>query len=258
VFQQTVGQAKAMLASFIHDADGKESSPGREPVVKDLIRWTMTLTLNVISGASFNLKAGWPTKSVAAEDKKASTTTKKELSEDSSSHERSLPFQESFTLVMNNIRILIGTPTIILRNSPFRHLLKASDDFQFYMREMIEGYRKAEQAEKLGEAKVNAGDLLSNIVKASAANNSMSMSESEVIGNIYIFVLAGHETTASTLKTGLIRLACDPELQMQVQKEIDGIWATKRAGEDLSYDDYPKMRKIMALMVSTLVSVTPF
>jgi hypothetical protein len=37
---------------------------------------------------------------------------------------------------------------------------------------------------------------------------------------------------------------------MQVQNEIDDIWATKQSGEELSYDDYPKMRVIMALMVS--------
>lgn len=250
VFEQTVGQAKAMLASFVHDPNGEESAPGRELVVKDLIHWTMTLTLNVISGASFNLKAAWPTKSVAAEEEETSSPVKSKRTDEPPSQRRSLPFHESFTLVMNNIRILIGTPTIILRNSPFRHLLKASDDFQFYMREMIDSHRKVEDAEKVGEGKVNAGDLLSNIVKASSANNSMTLSEEEMIGNIYIFVLAGHETTASTLKTGLIRLACDPDLQMQVQKEIDDIWAAKATGDDLSYDDYPKMRIIMALMVS--------
>jgi len=242
-----------MLASFTHDADGKKFASGQEPVVKDLIRWTMTLTLNVISGASFNLKAGWPTKSIVAADGKASTPTKSNVSDEfSPCDDGSLGFQESFNLVMNNIRTLIGFPKLVLRYSPLRYLLKASDDFQFYMREMIDGYQKAEQAEKFGESKVNAGDLLSNIVKASKANNSMTLSEDEMIGNIYIFVLAGHETTASTLKTGLIRLACDPDLQARAQKEIDDIWSTKTAVEDISYDDYPKMRIIMALMVSNL------
>lgn len=237
-----------MLASFTHDADGKESAPGQEPVVKDLIRWTMTLTLDVISGASLNMKSAWPIKSVAAEDEQSSIPVTKDGTATLSPHEESLRFQKSFTLVMNNIRILLGTPTIVLRLSPLRYLLQASEDFQSYTRGLIEGYR-TEQAEK-GESKVNAGDLLSNIVRASTANNSMTLSEEEMVGNIYIFVLAGHETTGSTVKTGLIRLASDPELQKLVQKEIDSIWATKASGEDLTYDDYPKMRIIMALMVN--------
>jgi hypothetical protein len=97
-----------MLDSFIHDANGKASAPGREPVVMDLIHWTMTLTLNVISSVSFNLKAAWPTKSVAAESEQSNLSSKEGESDMSSIDEKSLPFQESLTLVMNNIRILIG------------------------------------------------------------------------------------------------------------------------------------------------------
>jgi hypothetical protein len=37
--------------------------------------------------------------------------------------------------------------------------------------------------------------------------------------------------------------------QQRIQDEIDEIWASKKQGEDLTYEDYPKMRTIMALMV---------
>lgn len=233
-----------MLDSFIQDADGTKSAPGHEPVVKDLIHWTMTLTLNVIAGASFNIKAAWPTRSVAAESEQSLPALEEGESDMSSSDEKSLPFHHSLTLVMNNIRILIGVPAVILRNSPLRYLTRASDHFQSYTREMIEAHKTEKSTEN------NVGDLLGNIVKNSSQDNGKGLSEQEMIGNIYIFMVAGHETSASTLKTALVLLASDPQIQMQVQKEIDGIWATKKVGEELSYDDYPKMRIIMALMVS--------
>jgi Cytochrome P450 len=78
------------------------------------------------------------------------------------------------------------------------------------------------------------------------------LDESEILGNICILLIAGHETSASVLETALILLATEPEFQQSIQEEIDSIWAAKEPGEDLTYDDYPKMRTIMALMVCTL------
>ncbi|KAF4628195.1 hypothetical protein G7Y89_g9958 [Cudoniella acicularis] len=257
VFDQTLTQGKAMLASFIHDADGSESIPGKEPVVEDLIHWTMTVTLNVISSAALNIKAVWPTKSVAAKDQKT-----KERPGDhgagKTSNSKGLPFQESFDLVMNNVRILILFPDWLLRISPFellRKSQKASENFRNYMYELIATQKaKVESGsdESDDDLSSGSGDLLSNIIKGSTGAKGASLTEEEMIGNIFIFVLAGHETTASTLQTGLILLACEPNFQVQVQKEIDEIWAGKKAGEDLTYGDYPKMRIIMALMLETL------
>ncbi|TVY80294.1 Cytochrome P450 72A14 [Lachnellula suecica] len=241
VFQQTVSQVKAMLHAFTHDANGEEAAP----VVKDLIHWTLLLTLNVLSGASLNLKIPWPTKSVDTENGQPAEET-----HTAPANGDILSFHECVAVVMDNIRKLIAIPTLVLRYTPLRYVLEASDGFVAHMHEMIEAHGNAEQSEKPGESKFNAGDLLSNIVNASSANKGSGLSEREMIGNIFVFVVAGHETTASTVQTALIYLATDPEFQQQVQKEIDEIWATKAPGEDLSYDDYPKMRIIMALMAS--------
>lgn len=100
------------------------------------------------------------------------------------------------------------------------------------------------------EDEEHAGDLLGSIVRGSTGSKSATLSEEEMIGNIFVFVLAGHETTATTLQTALILLACFREVQQEVQGEIEGIWRGKRDGEELIYEDYGGMRKIMAVMVS--------
>lgn len=96
------------------------------------------------------------------------------------------------------------------------------------------------------------GDLVSSMVKGGKQGTSSALSEKEVVGNIFVFVLAGHETTATTLQTALILLAENPELQQEIQDEINIIWASEKEAEDLDYSDYPKMRTILTLMVRTV------
>ncbi|RDL39165.1 uncharacterized protein BP5553_03505 [Venustampulla echinocandica] len=252
----THAQGKAMLASFTYDAEGNESPAGQEPVVEDLIHWMMTVTLNVISSASLNINAVWPIHSVAAKNYKFKPPSGHNNSNLVQSNTAGLPFQESFDTVMNNIRILIAFPAWILRNSPFKIMRitqQSSDHFSKYMHELISAHKaKIESGSTDGDSSSAPGDLLSSIVKASTGNKGTGLSEEEMVGNIFVFTLAGHETTATTLQSALILLACEPQVRMEVQKEIDEIWAGKKTGEDLTYDDYGKMRVIMALMLETL------
>jgi hypothetical protein len=57
-----------MLASFTNDADGTMSLLGCEPIVENILHWTMAVTLNVISSAAFDLQMPWPTRSLAAKE----------------------------------------------------------------------------------------------------------------------------------------------------------------------------------------------
>lgn len=175
-----------------------------------------------------------------------------------------ISFQQSVNLVTNDAQFLILFPPWLLRISPIklmRDMQQASENFVTYMREMIENNRPGLESSKYqGDAHSStASDLLGSIVKAGTTNSSMRLSDEETVGNIFIFIMAGHETTASTLQIGIILLASRPEYQQVIQTEIDNIWAEKASGEELSYDDYPKMRAIMALMVkfSTHTTFSP-
>jgi cytochrome P450 len=189
----------------------------------------------------------WPTRSVAANERTSNTdATGKQAVESIFSKSHTMEFQTSVDLVMNHTPELILLPEWLLRNSPLkllRDLQRAKDEFKQYMHEVISGSTTSTSTSA-------RGDLLSSMIKASKYDKCNALSEQETVGNIFVFVLAGHETTATTLQTALILLAANPELQQQIQDEINGIWAAKKEGEDLDYGDYPKMRVIMALMVS--------
>lgn len=107
----------------------------------------------------------------------------------------------------------------------------------------------AHTTQKSTSTLLRRNDLLSNIMRA---NNNDLLDDSEIFGNICILLIAGHETSASVLETAIILLATEPDFQQNIQDEIDNIWAGKKPEEDLTYEDYPKMRTIMALMLETL------
>ncbi|KAH6714519.1 cytochrome P450 [Leptodontidium sp. MPI-SDFR-AT-0119] len=245
-----------MLDSFTHDVEGYQASP----VVEDLIHWTMTVALRVISSAAFSLHMSWPTISIASPLRPWETPEGNlAASKSKATQKHEMTFQHCVDAVMKYLPFIIFFPNWLLRNSPFktmRDMQLSSDEFRSHMTELIKDNQNNFDAinEDIKED-INAGknDLLSNIINTSAADKKQALSNEEIIGNIFIFIVAGHETTANTLQACLILLAIYPDVQKAVQAEIDSIWATKKLGEDLVYkDDYPKMRLISALILEGL------
>ncbi|XP_072564339.1 thromboxane-A synthase-like [Paramormyrops kingsleyae] len=51
------------------------------------------------------------------------------------------------------------------------------------------------------------------------------MTEDEIVGQVFIFLLAGYETSSSTLAFVCYLLAIHPECQQRVQEEVDGFFS---------------------------------
>lgn len=49
------------------------------------------------------------------------------------------------------------------------------------------------------------------------------LTDSELIGNCFLFIFASHETTAVTLHLAIILLALNPSVQIKVQQQLDKI-----------------------------------
>jgi hypothetical protein len=93
-------------------------------------------------------------------------------------------------------------------------------------------------------------DLLSNLVRSALENQEIgpSLSEDEIIGNVYIYLLAGHETTAHSLAWMLALLAAYPDKQEALYEEI---MEHDHSG-DTVLKDYPKFRYALATYYETL------
>jgi hypothetical protein len=241
-----------MLASFTQEAEGIPSNPGKEPIVEDLLFWLKAIALNVLSGAAFNRHIPWPTDSIASP---VQVLAEQEANSSPFSGTQLMSWQHSMNTIMEYFYFLVVFPTSVLQNSPWkfmRDVQVASEQFVSHMEELTTDVLDGNTTTPAtGDIKsfLHKRDLLSNIIRANKTDRNLALDDDEIFGNIFIFIIAGHETTASTLETALILLATEPEFQQSIQDEIDSIWASKKPGEDLTYEDYPKMRTIMALMV---------
>ena len=88
------------------------------------------------------------------------------------------------------------------------------------------------------------------------------ISPSAVLGNIFVFLMAGYETSANTLTYAIALLACQPDVQRAMQADLDRILG-KRPSRDWSFEtDFPQILDghVGAVMNETLrlYTVLPF
>ena len=81
-------------------------------------------------------------------------------------------------------------------------------------------------------------DLATKIMTATDPETGANFTTEEMVDQVAIFFLAGHETSASALSWGLYCLACDPEAQETVLEEV-----TSLVGHGpIAFEHVPKLR----------------
>ena len=116
------------------------------------------------------------------------------------------------------------------------------------MKEVISA--RKEQIEN-GESSGKIGtDLLTSLIRASRDESTNQdkdqkvrggLSDQEILGNSFIFIMAGHETSANSLNFSLVYLAMYTATQRRLQKELDEIFDGRPPSEWNYDDDLPKL-----------------
>jgi cytochrome P450 len=133
--------------------------------------------------------------------------------------------------------------------SPFKKLnqcYEAYVEWGKYLEEMVAAKRATI---KSGAAESSDVDLISQLLKAqklsdpskAQSDQTVTLSDSDVMGNLFMFIIAGHETSANSIHFSIILLALHPSLQRKVQHELSTIFQG-RTISDWSYDtDLPRL-----------------
>lgn len=121
----------------------------------------------------------------------------------------------------------------------------AYKDLEKYLQAMV---RDAETRQ--GET----GNLLDSLVRArqqeQATNkHSTGLTDSEVLGNVYMFTLAGHETTATTLRFALVLLALHTDVQEELHAELRTIFQESPDPAAWDFGVYPNLLMPVFIMV---------
>lgn len=67
------------------------------------------------------------------------------------------------------------------------------------------------------------------------------ISQSAVLGNIFVFIMAGYETSANTLTYAISLLACRPDIQKALQADLDRIFGDRPLSHWSFDTDFPRI-----------------
>ncbi|EXJ66173.1 uncharacterized protein A1O5_10789 [Cladophialophora psammophila CBS 110553] len=142
-----------------------------------------------------------------------------------------------------------------------RQVTAMTNEFTQYMKEIVAYNRAITQ----GGGNSSGADIVSALVEADeaakreqkmavqgAGAKPMYLSDAELLGNLYLFNLAGFETTANALTYTIPFLAVNREIQDWAGEEVDAV-LKGRDGEKLVYEEvFPLLVRCMAVMYETL------
>ncbi|KAJ7185586.1 cytochrome P450 [Mycena filopes] len=189
------------------------------PVVQSL---TTKVAFLIISACGFGFQSTWET-----------PTTDAKTGE--------MPVQEALRVVAETHLLMLTIPewALHLPIPRFKKARTARDRLRRFMQEQVTE-RKAEVA--AGNTRADAFTML---VKANQdESGKYQLDDQELIGNVFLFMFAGHETTAHTLAATLGFMALHPEVQNEVLEQILAVVGRDRAPE---YEDYSKLDKVLAI-----------
>jgi cytochrome P450 len=214
VWQEAIRLSTEMIEHWRHQYS-QTSSP-TEFIVANTRADILKLTLYVLCSAGFGVKLPFQN---AVE---ATTTDTKTLFRDAKVAPSG--YQFTFRSVMEYLNTnLFGVffangiiPKWIPRSMlPFwKTDFDAYDDLVKYFRALISSAETS---------KSSIPNLLQEMVRSQTHSDQAQecgLSDLEIQGNMFIFVIAGHETTATALRFALVLLAIDQETQNRMSKEI--------------------------------------
>ncbi|KAI9739476.1 MAG: Cytochrome P450 monooxygenase prx9 [Claussenomyces sp. TS43310] len=236
VWKETMFQTRLLMESW-----SKETS-------RELQLDVNALTLAVISLTGFGRRVDWTSKS-------------KDESKPPSGYR--ISFLKAIHDTTGYITAILLFPRWFLSLTPWREAAVAHQQLEKYMRELIRSEKAQISQNKDHQSSTAHGNLLKSLLKASAAEGAANsnpntkkqgFTEDEVLGNLFLYLLAGYETTANAILYGLIVLALRPDLQANVALEIDRIHAeaTSEGRTELTYmQDFEKLEYTYGFMYET-------
>ncbi|KAK0124571.1 hypothetical protein ONS95_009520 [Cadophora gregata] len=228
VWRESIIQANGMIESWM--------SKGRDGVI-GTTGDTMTLALHVLSAAGFG-------KSYAFEGGVSKLSCDHKLS-----------YKDSLRIIISNIFVsyMVKSKQVpsYLPKSTVEEVDIALIEFEQYMEEMID-----EEKAKLGSSPAN-DKLMSVLVHASDSENRGDerggLTKDEMLGNLFIYNVAGHDTTANTIGYAVYLMASESHWQTWIREELDFVFGGKSGVEEDDYENaFPKLKRCLAVMYETL------
>lgn len=176
-------------------------------------------------------------------------------------------YRDALFLLLNNFMALIiyqvgrkvGWPVAAMWGQ-VKAIDVAKKEYAWYMRDMLRDERaKIRSGEETGDrVKEKKENLMGALIRSEqgAAENTLEtgkatpvLSDEEICGTLFVYNLAGHDTTAGALHYAMAFLATQPQWQEWLAEEIDAV--AREHQSSLKYATvFPALKRCLALMVS--------
>ncbi|KZV90451.1 cytochrome P450 [Exidia glandulosa HHB12029] len=204
-----------------------ESWGSGEVHISDAKAFTLNVTLLVLSIASFGKRISWDEKHVAPPGYR-------------------FTFGDALHIVSERMVYKVLVPASIQAYTIPR-IRDAFEDFTKYMKDMVHRQRVSASSQS-GDEKY---DLLSGLVTASNAEDETgALSEEELLGNVFMFLLAGHETSRHSLAITLTLLALHQDEQAKLHDHVAGLLEGRASFP--GYDQYGIFTRAVAVLYEGL------
>ncbi|KAL0483689.1 cholesterol 24-hydroxylase [Acrasis kona] len=155
----------------------------------------------------------------------------------------SMTFEEALKIT-TTLGILVGGVLPTWMKPFFPHTVRALKETEGYMMELIKW--------RLSNLSENKFDLLSLLVSSNAEQiKETSLSDQELVSDIFIFLVAGHETSATSLNWLLYELALNPQIQQKMYDEVKQVLGDLSI-QDMSVETYDKLQYVKHAVNETL------
>ncbi|KAH5418432.1 hypothetical protein HBI23_153690 [Parastagonospora nodorum] len=237
VWQSSLSQGHSMLQYWLDRAP--------KPI-RSVADDSKTFTLNVLAAALFTKEYPFE----GQEEMKKRHTSIENPSDDS--HQ----YRNSFSRILRGIILIAIFGGETLRKSSWmptswKQVGQAVQDFRSYVLKMIQ-----EERESIANNTSTRKDLVSALVRASLVQQpddarDMTISEQDMISNIFVYGFAGNDTTAISLAHTIMNLAAHPATQEWIREEIQHYCADDDSTA-WPYDTWTKLVRCQAVAMETL------
>jgi cytochrome P450 len=171
-----------------------------------------------------------------------------------------MTYVEAVRTILDNIPLASLCISVLkLRKSwwqprKLQQLLTAAEELESHMSNLLDHERKLMQSLNQSQRRNLANALLGASEKEMHPRlvSLQNLTKEEVMGNLFMFNFAGHDTTANTLAFSLALLAAYPEWQQWLLTEVTTV--ANDAKDDAYEFCFPRLKRCRAFMVSTLLA----
>ncbi|KAF6228422.1 hypothetical protein HO133_008152 [Letharia lupina] len=255
VWTETLEQCQAMVNDWFDGNTGKTESKTIYTLADDAMR----LSLYVISRAGFGVHLQWPGTEGAHANGGVKNGEERKVSSPVTAQGHSMSYTDALGSLLHNILWVLILPPFLLKHLPFQKTKETHTAFIEWGKYMDEMFQQKKAAVLKG-MEGDSMDLMTALVKGAGITKesltgekplAQTLTDREILGNAFVFIVAAHETTANSIHFCLVLLAMNIAAQRHLQADLDEIFQ----GHPVSEAEYEKIiPKLFASMAGAVLN----